>query len=363
MCGPKPPDPKETAAAQTGSNVSTAVANAWLNSTNQVGPDGSVKYRQIGTKNVTDGATGQVYEVPRFEQRTRLSEHGRNLKSINNGTEINVAGMARDQSAMLKDHLGRPISLDGLPAAGDAGAITDGETTRSRVEQALLERMQPSLTEDRENLRAELSNQGIKLGSTAYDRGFDEQNRRVNDARMSAILGAGQEATRVTDMDLAKFNAANTARDRGLSERMAMRNQPINEITALLSGAQVSQPQFGATPVSRIPTTDYAGLANANYQARAGQSAGLLGGIFGAAGNLGSAAIFASDERVKEGVEKIGNDPSGLPVYSYRYKGRFDDGDRHVGFMAQDVEKVKPGAVLTGRDGVKRVDYAAAMGG
>ena len=27
---PAPPDPKETAAAQTGTNVSTAVANAWL---------------------------------------------------------------------------------------------------------------------------------------------------------------------------------------------------------------------------------------------------------------------------------------------------------------------------------------------
>ncbi len=47
MCSPsipEPPDPKETAAAQTGTNVSTAIANSILGNVNQVTPYGSLNY-------------------------------------------------------------------------------------------------------------------------------------------------------------------------------------------------------------------------------------------------------------------------------------------------------------------------------
>ena len=41
---PTPPDPQATAQAQTGTNVSTAVANAYLGHVNQVTPDGALDY-------------------------------------------------------------------------------------------------------------------------------------------------------------------------------------------------------------------------------------------------------------------------------------------------------------------------------
>ena len=41
---PTPPNPYATAAAQTGTNVATGVANAYLNNVNQVTPQGNLTY-------------------------------------------------------------------------------------------------------------------------------------------------------------------------------------------------------------------------------------------------------------------------------------------------------------------------------
>jgi hypothetical protein len=46
---------------------------------------------------------------------------------------------------------------------------------------------------------------------------------------------------------------------------------------------------------------------------------------------------------------------NGLQLYRFRYKG--DDRTAYVGVMAQDVEKIDPGAVLRDRDGYLKVNY------
>lgn len=69
-----------------------------------------------------------------------------------------------------------------------------------------------------------------------------------------------------------------------------------------------------------------------------------------------SAASLFSDERVKDGVEKIGETYDGQPIYRYRYKG---DPTVRIGLMAQDVEKDNPGSVGE-VGGVKTVNYDKA---
>ncbi len=65
---PPAPDPKETAAAQSQMNKETAVAQYGLNATNQVTPQGTLTYKQIGTW--ADG-------TPRFEATTAYSPTAR----------------------------------------------------------------------------------------------------------------------------------------------------------------------------------------------------------------------------------------------------------------------------------------------
>src|SRR6478736_4531365 len=86
---PKSPDPVATAAAQTGTNVTTALANAQLNNVNQYGPDGSVTYTTSGGQNFTDPSTGKTYYVPQYNQYTSLSPQQQAIKDQSDAAELN----------------------------------------------------------------------------------------------------------------------------------------------------------------------------------------------------------------------------------------------------------------------------------
>jgi hypothetical protein len=83
-----------------------------------------------------------------------------------------------------------------------------------------------------------------------------------------------------------------------------------------------------------------------------------FGDILGGASSLGGLGLLAysvlSDRRAKTDIKKVGMLDDGLPVYRYRYKG---DPVPHIGVMAQDVEKVKPEAVVETPSGYKAVNY------
>jgi Chaperone of endosialidase len=62
-----------------------------------------------------------------------------------------------------------------------------------------------------------------------------------------------------------------------------------------------------------------------------------------------------SDIRLKKDIHRVGTNHLGLGVYQYRYKGL--DGVWE-GVMAQEVEVMHPGAVVTRAHGYKAVNYA-----
>ena len=281
---PKPPDPKETAAAQTGTNVATAAANAATGNVNQVTPYGNLTYDQTGTYTFRDPTTGQTYNLPQYTATQTLSDAQQQMLNYNNQSGINMSQLGSTLSSQLQNHFRHDgISMDGLPEIGG-----DQTETRQRIEDALRSRMEPQIGESREALMSRLSGQGIKEGSVAYDRAMSRFGEQENDANMSAILGAGQEMSRVEA-------EARANRSQLLNERYSERSQPINEITALMSGSQVRDPNFVPAQGATIPTTDYASLVNQNYAQQLGayqqknaNYMNTMGGLF----NLGSAAIM-----------------------------------------------------------------------
>jgi hypothetical protein len=142
------------------------------------------------------------------------------------------------------------------------------------------------------------------------------------------------------------------------------RNQPINEITALMSGGQVTQPNFSGmgVPQTGVNNTDIAGITQGGFSnqmdiwnAKQARENAMLGGIAG----IGSAAAsgwMLSDERVKEDIKKVGKLDSGLNIYKYRYKGH---PLQQLGVMAQEVEQIQPEAVAETDSGYKAVNYGA----
>jgi hypothetical protein len=315
------------------------------------------------------------------------------------------------------------------------GPTDNFSADRQRVEDSLMQRMNPQLDRERSNVEQRLADQGIRYGSQAYASAMDDYNRQANDARFGAVSQAGQEQQRMTQEAQAQaqfqnqaqqqgyeqqlgqgtfanqaqaqqygqnaagaafnnaglaqriaqqqsgFNAEQAQRNAWMQEQYAQRNQPINEITSLMSGSQIQQPNFVNTPGSQIPTTDFAGITNQNFQNQMGiynaqsqQYSQVMGGLLG----LGAGALKASDRDVKENIEPLGsvlaakpepgepgtafsdNSAKDLPIYRYSYKGD-PAAVRHIGPMAQDVQKIDKKAVRT-IGGVKHIDTGRVMG-
>jgi hypothetical protein len=327
---PPPPDPKETAAAQAGANRDTAITQGLMNMVNQRGPDGSLTYNQIGEQELTDSLTGNTFKIPRYEQVTELSPEQLRLKGVNDQTELNLATIGRDQSAKIGSLLGTNVNL-----------------TNDAIENRLLElgskRLDPQFARDEEAMRTRLSNSGIQQGSDAWAAEMGRFDQARNDARNQLLL---------------------TGRGQAVQEILTERNQPINEISALLSGAQVDRPTFGATPQTQLAGVDYQGAVRDNYNAQMQQAQmkaqsnnAMMGGLFGLAGSVAK-VIPWSDRRLKTDIVLVGKLDNGLGVYSYRYKS---GGPIQIGVMADEVREVRPDAVVRMPNGFDAVDYAKAV--
>lgn len=315
---PKAPDPKETAAAQTQMNIDTALAQGAINRVNQVGPDGSLTYTQTGTQMVNGRA------IPIYTATTTLSPEQQRIKAQSDAAALNLQGAANTMSGQL-----------------DTSQFKVDDAVEAKLFDLGSKRLTPRLDEARRRAETDAANRGLRLGSDAYDRLMRQVGENENDAYNQLAL---------------------TGREQAYNEAVKERTLPIELINAMRSGSPISQPTFVNTPQSSVANTDYAGLVNQNYQnqlaaynAKQQQQAGMLGGLFGVAGN---AALAFSDERLKEDIEKVGETADDLGIYAFRYKG--DDALR-IGLMAQEVEKKNPDAVVRHGSGYRMVDYRKAL--
>lgn len=248
---PEAPDPAETARAQGAMNKETAIAQAGLNMTNQQTPYGSLSYRQIGTW--SDG-------TPRYEATTSLSPAQQGLFDLGQQTQQNLGRIGVEQSGRVGDLLNEPFDLS-------------NEATEARLMELGRSRLDPMLSRRRESTEQNLLNRGVRPGTEAYRRAMEATTQGENDAYNQLLL---------------------TGRGQAINEALTERNQPLNEITALLSGSQVSQPMFGATPQTGIQAPNYMGAVSDAYagdlaeyeNALAARNAGM-GGLFG----LGASAL------------------------------------------------------------------------
>lgn len=308
MSAPKAPDPAKTAAAQTESNKATAVAQYGLNATNQITPYGNLNYTQNGTW--SDG-------TPRFTATQTLSPEQQQLYQQQTQLGGKLNNLAIGQTDRLSGLLSSPVNLS-------------NEATESRLMALGRKRLDPVVAQRKATTETELINKGLRPGTEAWNRAMTAVDQQTNDAYNSLLL---------------------SGRGQSVQEALAARNQPINEISALMSGGQVTSPNFVNTPTPGVNGTDVAGITNnaynQNMQAYQSKMSGLLG--------LGTALggwVF-SDERLKTDKEKIGETADDINVYKYRYKG---SPMMQVGVMAQEVERKKPEAVRK-VGGYRQVNY------
>lgn len=134
--------------------------------------------------------------------------------------------------------------------------------------------------------------------------------------------------------------------------------QNINQRQVLVNtGANAAAGQATTTQQSGSAISDLVtGQGNALAAGEVGAANARAQGINSAIkGGLGIGQLVLSDRRAKTDIERLGMTDDGLPLYRFHY---IWDNEMRVGVMADEVEKIKPEAVLTRNDGLKMVDYA-----
>ena len=330
---PKAPDTVGAAQATAAGNLEAARATAAANRVNQYTPYGNLVYAPTEV----DRYGNQLYQVTQT-----LSPAEQQKLDLSNKLESGLLGTAQTGLDYAAGVLSKPgVDMSKLPNM----PINAGET----YSDAIMRRLQPSMTAAQKSFDTKMANQGIAPGTEAYANAAREFQQGQNDLLTSAVvqgMGTG-------------LNAQQQAFQQAAYNQM----QPINVINALRTGTQVDNPNYVGTPQqANTGGADLLSAANQQYQnqlagynANQAASGNFWGGLMGLGG-----AIF-SDENMKENVVEIGALNNGLKIYSFEYKPEYKDiagHGRHVGVMAQEVEKVQPEAVVTMPNGLRGVNYS-----
>lgn len=310
---PKAPDPYKVASAQTASNKETAQEQARLAMTGQTSDFGSINY-------VSDPNSPSGYRAV-----STLSPEDQALLAQERDLKANLGNTTNTALNNVSGAISQPFDLN----AARGTQISDIQKTF----------LDPQWEQQRAGLESQLLNKGIRPGSEQYDIAMRQYGQQKDDSYNKMFLDA--------------FNTANNA---ALTER----NLPMQDYATLmgtLAPVNPSQPTV-STPSPGVAPTDIGSYIYNSYNAQNANANAQRGGLYGLAGTLGSAAIGLSDRSMKRDVEQIGVHPNGLNIYEFSYLG--NDPTRHVGFMADEVRKVHPEAVIS-INGLDYVNYAQAV--
>jgi hypothetical protein len=332
---PAAPDYRAAAQETAAGNIDAARLATAANRVNQVTPYGNLNYAVTGA---------DPYGNPTWTATQTLSPEQQQLLDYQNQTSLGLGRLAGQGLGYVENMLNTPFDVSQLPSTGFNPSQT--------YQEAYMQRLAPQLQMGREQLAQDLANKGIDIGSKAYENAMRMQGQRENDLLAAATtqgFGVGQQA-----------------RQSALQEQAYLRNEPLNTLSAVRTGAQVQGPQFvNSAQQATTAGPDILGAAQMGYNAQMGDfnakqaaQANLNQGLF----SLGSSAMMMSDVRLKENIKAIGVMDNGLTLYSFEYidevKSHPLAGEGiHVGVMAQEVEQVFPYAVKTLDDGYKVVDY------
>lgn len=328
---PAPPSPQAVGQA----NQQTALWNASLADVNQNTPLGSITYNQMpGTGmttnqqgyqsaldayNAAHGATAptraagenrQDYQqamqeyrqglrmkkpdiadyqtdtgvAPQFQSNVTLSPAMQQLLTQTQNNQNQLATTAGGLMGQIQEQASHPIDYSQFtpnPTTGDLNTISQN------AQDAIMARLQPMFDQQNEQTQSDLLSKGISQGTQAWDNAMRPVNQSQNDARLQAVLDAGQEAQQMQGTAL-------TSRDQQINEAYQQQQAPINQYGALMGNTQVQMPQFQAAPSSGLPGAPPGGNAleqnyaqqMQNYNAQLASQNQMTSGLFGLGGSL-----------------------------------------------------------------------------
>lgn len=351
---PPVPDYAGAATAQGAANKESAIASSMLSNPNIYSPYGSqtVSYSEGPNGNLVPTVTQSLNPQSQaiFDQQQNVRQGLANIsgQALNTaqgvlstpfsfggpGVQTSIDNPTLTMDAGQNGYAGQRNRLD---LSGVAKMPINAGMTG---QEAILSRLEPTLARQRTSLETQLTNQGLRPGSEAWDNATRDFSQQATDQRTQAALqGIGLDMTannqgyqqalstgqfgnqanltnaqfmNAANLANAQFqNAAagqqfnqnlqagqfgNTAQQQALAQAIQSRQMPLNEISALMSGSQIQNPQFQPYTGQTIQAAPLMQAAQAQGQAglqqygiQQGAANANMGGLY----QLGGAGLMA----------------------------------------------------------------------
>lgn len=386
---PQPTDPYQQAGAQYLLSTGTADYNAALGRPNSVNPLGSSTWGVTGLSSDTPQYSAAPTQQPQGGGAMGLGGSGIPMMQSGQGAPApapagsyegsapSVGGYPSESGAIIGNSgdqyaqglygigtgapeytqstqlapqfeslLQQPVSTQGIPEFNNAGVVGNVNQAENAAFNQQMGYLQPQEALQSEGLNSQLAAEGNLPGSAGWNNGQQllgqQQTFENTQAANNAVLTGQQVASNLYGLG-----------NQQLQAELQYQQAPINEYNAL-NGNPAATAGATTPDISGAFGQQYQGQLNAYNAGVATNNANTQAG--GAlAGDALMALLSTSDERVKDDIHKVGELDSGENVYTFRYKGQ---PKTHMGVMAQEIEKTKPGAVFN-LGGVKAVNYGA----
>lgn len=306
---------------------------------------------------------------------------------MTNATATNGTGDAA--KTLINNYAGAPAQ------SVTAGTIANNMTPY--MNQYVMQALAPQLHQQDLTLAANRNaTNATATGSGAFGdarTGIEQANNNYNDAIAreglignaynqafnTAISAGAQDVGNKLNADTTNANLAETALNRSLGGATALeglQNQQLGVAGAqnTMGAQQTAQKQADLTAqynqwlMAQQYPFQTAQLMNQGVAAGAAAMPASVQDTKAAEDNSGLAALGSiagtalnflpfSDIHLKEDIDHVGELHDGTPVFSYRYIG---SPVKHIGVMAQDIERRRPDAVVRHPSGFKMVDYDKA---
>ena len=369
---PPAPDYTGAARAQGAANVETARLEGRMNR-----PDVFSPYDQTLVTDLGDDRFAMNYSLTPEYERQRVKQAGIGEQYLDTAaSRLNELPSGQLDLSSLPSFQGA-VDRTGFAPLATMNDLSDYATrSEGAYYDRAMSRLQPSMDMQRTSLHTDLINSGLPVGSEAYNNSMAQlglqQNDQMQGLAQSSIAegqrmrqGLAGEAQSMRQSQLAEASMMremqNQARAQGLADTLLERRLPMEELATLTGSPSIGSAGMGtATTGLNVPGVSVApppifaasqaqGANDANRYATDMQG---YGATMNAVGNI---ATMFSDKTLKENIVKVGQSPSGFNVYEWNYLW---SPERFRGVIAQEVQKIKPKAVLSNIFGHLMVDYS-----
>jgi hypothetical protein len=351
-------DPAQTAAQQAtlGYTMGPRVAGMQQGAESQLGKTYGLA-NQIGAQGLAAGQYGSGMARPMSQQEfsalTPFDQQQYTNMMAGNVDLGPTSPFASTANALQQQVMGqlqgnilpglRQQQIQYQPGGSSRGALAQNKAIAGAVQQGLTKPLADMYSQAYQTAQAQrLPAAQMGLGAQQYGMGYGLQG--LGTAQGGGQLGLGGMAQYPTIMGapLGMYNAMGAVGD----TRRGMTQSAIDQDMQRYNYEQMA-PQNALNQYMNTISGNYGGQTT---QTTPRNNSGIMNML----GSLGSAAILASDVRVKENLVRDGT-IKGHPAYKFNYVG--DDTPRR-GVIAQEVEQTNPAAVAE-FGGIKHVNYGA----